>query len=50
MKNLYNSKGHRENMLNKSFTTVAIAFVDYTDYLGRHGLAAVQLFYTPQDQ
>lgn len=50
MKNLYNSKGHRENMLNKSFTTVAIAFVDYTDYSGRHGLAAVQLFYTPQDQ
>lgn len=48
MNGLYNSQGHRENMLNENFTTVAIAFVKYTDSHNRQGLAAVQLFYTPQ--
>lgn len=47
MNGLYNSQGHRENMLNPDFTTVAIAFVECTDSNGWHGVIVVQMFYTP---
>lgn len=49
MEGLYNSQGHRENMLNRNFTTVAIAFVDFTDQIGYNCILAVQMFYTPKN-